>query len=447
MKGEEMRMEIQTDFDDGHCPSWRNQLTGLYNVYRAVHNEIPDVPDISSAPVLMLRPRAWNMIEHNMMVSGKKVPGPLFDFGLLMYHNAQILVNCDSGPFFYLPKLEGYLEARLWNNVFTWTEQKLSLPSGCVKACVLIENVLASFELHEILYELRDHSAGLNCGIWDYSASFVNKLGTRPDFMLPDRNKYVSMDKHFLKSYMDLVIQTCHGHGALATGGMSALLLPSGDKLKYQEVMEKACSAKLKEIQAGADGYMVYDLGLVTPMQQLFREHTPGPNQLEVLREDVKVTAEDLLRMPPGGVTLGGLKHNIAVGILFIEAWLRGRGHFYFKGCVEDSATAEISRSQVWQWLRHRAPLEDASTPTVVTRRLVHQLIRELLQQMFLSVDHSFTRNIDRCHLVTAAGIFEEVVTKRDFPEFITTYLYEEHAFLMEQANMESGITGRKSKL
>ncbi|KAJ8298172.1 hypothetical protein KUTeg_024703 [Tegillarca granosa] len=339
---------IQTDFDDGHCPTWSNQILGLYNVYQAVHNNIKGVPSIDKAPVLMMRPRAWNMIEHNLLVNGKEVPGPLFDFGLLMYHNAKILLDNESGPYFYLSKLEGSKEAQLWDKIFTWTEQKLSLNHGCIKACVLIENIFASFEMEDILYELRDHSAGLNCGIWDYSASFINKFGHRPEFVLPDRNKYVSMDRHFLKSYMDLVVKTCHKHGCHATGGMAALILPDVSKsnTSYQQIVQKVVSGKKKEIEAGVDGFMVYEKRLVGPMQELFRKMSPSANQLTVLRCDVNVTAADLLKMPSGSVTYNGLKQNITVGILFIEAWLRGQGHYFFKGAVEDSATAEISRSQ-----------------------------------------------------------------------------------------------------
>ncbi|KAK5865297.1 hypothetical protein PBY51_016472 [Eleginops maclovinus] len=217
---------IQVDFDDGNCPTYYNQIKGLHNVFKVVHNQFPNAPHISQAPVLMLRPRAWNMVEHNMMVGGKEAPGPLFDFGLLMFHCGDTLFKNKSGPFFYLSKVESFMEARLWNKIFMWTEQKLGLPLGSIKATVLIENVLAAFEMEEILYELREHSAGLNCGIWDYSASFINKFGLRQAFLLPDRSKYVNMEKRFLRSYMQLLVQTCHRRGALATGGMAAPLLP-----------------------------------------------------------------------------------------------------------------------------------------------------------------------------------------------------------------------------
>ncbi|XP_037316798.1 malate synthase-like isoform X2 [Pungitius pungitius] len=382
---------LQVDFDDGNCPTYYNQIKGLHNVFKAVHNQIPNLPHISHAPVLMLRPRAWNMVEHNLMV-------------------------------------ESFMEARLWNKIFVWTQHKLGLPLGSIKATVLIENILAAFEMEEILYELRDHSAGLNCGIWDYSASIVNKFGHRQDFLLPDRSKYVNMEKHFLRSYMDLLVQTCHRRGALATGGMAALLLPQ-DPLNdpHSTVLATVTRLKLLEIKAGVDGFMVYDLSLIEPMQKLFKLHTEGDNQLHQLRHDVTVTPEDLLTMPLGGVTLYGLKYNIAVGVLFVNAWLSGKGHFFYRGQVEDSATAEISRSQVWQWIRHQTQLEDDSR--VVSRRLVTMLIMELTREL-RTLCHS-VRAKQRLH--TAADMFLEVVLKRDFPEFITTYLIQDHTFLSSQ--------------
>ncbi|XP_063046585.1 malate synthase-like [Engraulis encrasicolus] len=422
---------IQVDFDDGNCPTYHNQIKGIYNVYQAVHNQFTNVPPISKAPILMLRPRAWNMMDHSLMVNGKEVPGPLYDFGLLMFHNGSLLFQNQSGPFFYLSKVESFLEARLWNQIFTWTEQKLGLPVGCIKATVLIENILASFEMEEILYELKEHSAGLNCGIWDYSASFVNKFGHRPDFLLPDRSKYVNMEKRFLRSYMDLLVQTCHRRGALATGGMAALLLPPDtDSALYSTVMQTVTRLKLLEIKAGVDGFMVYDMDLIEPMQKLFQAHTTAENQLNELRSDLQVTREDLLSMPAGGVTLFGLKHNIAVGILFIEAWLTGRGHFFYKGQVEDSATAEISRSQVWQWIRHQVKLEDDGT--TVTRALVQDLVKEMMGHLKETILCKTVRDEQR--LATAVSMFLEVVQKSDFPEFLTTYLNLDHTFLSSQS-------------
>ncbi|XP_053559654.1 uncharacterized protein LOC128650027 [Bombina bombina] len=416
---------IQVDFDDGNCPTFFNQVKGIFNVYQVVHSKVPGIPPISKAPILMLRPRAWNMVEHDMMVNGREIPGPLFDFGLLMYHAGRRLYENESGPFFYLSKVESFLEARLWNQIFVWTEEKLNLPLGSIKATVLIESVLASFEMEEILFELRDHSAGLNCGIWDYSASFVSKFGHRLEFLLPDRSKYVNMEKLFLKRYMDLLVQTCHRRGALATGGMAALLLPEERNSKeYHSVVEAVRRLKLFEINAGVDGFMVYDIDLVAPMQKLFQEHTDGPNQLHVVPE-ITVTQKDLLTMPSGGVTLYGLKYNISVGILFIESWFKGEGHFFYCGKVEDSATAEISRSQVWQWMRHQVKLEDDNR--IVTRSLVHALVQEVEAQLTNELCHS-TQEKQRLH--TAAEIFMEIIQKRDFPDFITTYLNLDHSFL-----------------
>ncbi|XP_069834720.1 uncharacterized protein [Dendropsophus ebraccatus] len=414
---------IQVDFDDGNCPTFYNQIKGIFNVYQVVHGEIPGLLSVSEAPVLMLRPRAWNMVEHNMLINGREIPGPLFDYGLLMYHVGKRLSESECGPFFYLSKVESFLEARLWNQIFVWTEEKLSLPAGSIKATVLIESVLASFEMEEILYELREHSAGLNCGIWDYSASFVSKFGHRLEFLLPDRSKYVNMEKRFLKSYMDLLVQTCHRRGALATGGMAALLLPKDkDSTEYQSVIAAVTRLKLFEITAGVDGFMVYDIDLVAPMQKLFQEHTSGPNQLHII-PSVNISQSDLLVMPAGGVTLFGLKYNIAVGILFIDAWLKGEGHFFFCGKVEDSATAEISRSQVWQWIRHRVKLEDDNR--TVTRGLVLALVQQVVRQL---LDDSSALQQQR--LNTAVELFMEIVLKRDFPEFITTYLNLDHTFL-----------------
>ncbi|XP_072771286.1 malate synthase-like isoform X2 [Nerophis lumbriciformis] len=418
---------IQVDFDDGNCPTFHNQIKGIHNVLLAVHGRLPDVPHISQAPVLMIRPRAWNMVEHNMMVKGKEVPGPLFDFGLIFFHCGKTLLESKSGPYFYLSKVESFLEARLWNTVFIWTQNKLLLPQGSIKATVLIENILAAFEMEEILYELREHSAGLNCGIWDYSASFINKFGHRRDFLLPDRSKYVNMEKYFLRTYMYLLVETCHRRAALATGGMAALLLPEDpNSNSYKTLMATVSRMKMLEIKAGVDGFMVYDLKLIQPMQELFQILTEGDNQLHKPVNHVKVTANDLLTMPLGGVTLYGLKYNIAVGVLFIHAWLSGKGHFYYKGQVEDSATAEISRSQVWQWIRHQASLEDEEK--LVSRQLVSELTTEMLMEFWPTCSVR-----ERQKFQTAADMFLEVVLRRDFPEFITSFLNQDHTFLSSQ--------------
>ncbi|XP_049836595.1 malate synthase-like [Schistocerca gregaria] len=404
---------IQVDFDDGHCPTWGNQLTGLLAVYRAVHGTLEGTPPIAECPVLMLRPRAWNMSERNLLVDGKEVPGAVFDFALLMFHCGHILAANQSGPFFYLSKVEGAFEARLWNEIFVWAQDALRIPRGTIKACVLIENILSSFEMEEILYELREHSLGLNCGIWDYAASIIAKFGDRKEFVLPDRNKYVNMEKHFLVSYMRLVVQTCHRRGAHATGGMAAFVV-EGDDSKEKLVVDKVCQAKLQEIQHGVDGFMVYDLRLVPYVNQLWERAAADVNQLSVIHHVLVVSREDLLQMPAGGVTEEGLRHNIAVAVLFVFHWFKGRGHFFYRGCVEDSATAEISRSQVWQWIRHQVCME--KTNIMVTKHLVKQLTTDFVQQ------HQLCK-ADVAKMRAAAEVFMDIVTRREFPDFITTYL------------------------
>ncbi|TSO15268.1 Malate synthase, glyoxysomal [Bagarius yarrelli] len=379
---------IQVDFDDGNCPTYYNQIKGIYNVYKVVHSQFPDVPPISQAPVLMLRPRAWNMVEHNMLVNGREVPGPLLDFGLLMFHNAKLLLENQSGPFFYLSKVESYLEARLWNQIFLWTEEKLGLPVGSIKATVLIECILATFEMEEILFELKEHSAGLNCGIWDYSASFVNKFGHRAEFLLPDRSKYVNMEKRFLRSYMELLVQTCHRRGALATGGMAALLLPPQRHSElYRTVLNTVTRLKLLEIKAGVDGFMVYDMNLIEPMQKLFQLHCTGQNQLQEPHRGVNVTPEDLLTVPA-----------------------------------------------VWQWIRHQVKLEDDGK-TVVTRGFVRSLTQGMMGDLRAAMCCQTQR--DKGRLITAASMFLELVQKSNFPEFLTTYLYLDHTFLSTQNQYE----------
>ena len=423
---------VQVDFDDGHCPTWKNQIHGLYNVYRAVHDEIPNVPTIAEAPILMLRPRAWNMIEHNISVNGKEIPGPLFDFGLLIFHNGYLLSQCDSGPFFYLSKLEGALEARLWNNIFSWSQMRLHIPYGTIKACVLIENILSSFEMDQILYELKDHSLGLNCGIWDYAASIISKFGDDPLFLLPDRNKYVDITKPFLKKYMDLVIRTCHKRNAHATGGMAAKLLPHKNSENFDKVVQSVVESKLTEIKAGVDGFMIYDIGLIDFINDLWKKYGGSyPNQIKRSGTSEIITEIDLLTLPTGGVTEDGLRHNISVAILFIFHWLCGKGTFAFKGAVEDSATAEISRAQIWQWIRHAATIENKNK--VVTRKLVFNETLNIFKILLETYgrDESLKKK-----LTIAFNVFLEIINHRDFPEFITTYLNDSYIFRKIHANL-----------
>ncbi|KPJ18853.1 Malate synthase, glyoxysomal [Papilio machaon] len=390
---------IQVDFDDGHCPTWRNQLLAYNNINLLVNGKLPGAPpSLSTCPVLMLRPRAWNMIDHDILIEGKEAIGPLVDFGILMYHNAKKLYEANSGPYFYLSKLEGSTEAKLWNDIFVWTQNELNLPYGTIKACVLIENILSTFELEEILYALKDHSLGLNCGIWDYCASIISKFGDRKEFLLPDRNKYVNMDRHFLNSYMRLVVRTCHERGAPATGGMAAAMLKPG------------CNGSDDE--------------LVPYVNELWKKNGTTPNQI-TRQINTNVTAIDLLTIPQGGVTLQGIKHNVAVTILFIYHWLAGIGHFFYNGNIEDSATAEISRAQIWQWIRFSPPIEDDSNQQV-TPNLIEKTATSFAAHARKNLCRS---SAERKRLTAAKYMSLEIFYSRNPPEFITSYLNDNHKF------------------
>ncbi|XP_026496120.2 uncharacterized protein LOC113400684 [Vanessa tameamea] len=419
---------VQVDFDDGHCPTWRNQLLAFNNINLAVNGKLPGAPiSITTCPILMLRPRAWNMIDHDILINGKEAIGALVDFGILMFHNAKKLYEANSGPYFYLSKLEGASEARLWNEIFVWTQKQLDIPQQTIKACVLIENIVSTFEMDEILYALKDHCIGLNCGIWDYCASIVAKFGDQKDFLLPDRNKYVNMDQKFLNSYMKLVVNTCHSRGALATGGMAAAMLKPGTDGTDESskiIVNKVLEAKLKEIEAGVDGFLVYDSRIVPHVNELWKKSGATPNQIHRIL-DLKVTPEDLLLIPSGGVTMQGLKHNVAVTILFIYHWLAGIGHFFYSGNVEDSATAEISRTQIWQWIRFSPYLEEDSNKQV-TLKLVEKVASNFAAHAHKNLCRS---NAERKRLTAAMYMSLELFLCRNPPEFITSYLNDNHKF------------------
>jgi malate synthase A len=287
---------VQVDFDDGHCPTWHNQLVGWHNIVLAVEGRLPGGPPSladAATPVMMLRPRAWNMTENRVLVGGRAAPGPLVDFALIMFHVGRELFNMGAGPFFYLSKLESAQEARLWNDIILYVEGRLSLPVGAVRACVLVENILAAFQLDGILWALRDHSAGLNCGLWDYSASIISSFGHRAAFLLPDRKKYVNMERPFLDAYLRLVVQAAHARGAPATGGMAAVILvPEG--ARRAEQVAAVMAAKRREVAAGVAGFLVYDLALVEPARRLWAESASAPS---VPASDF-ITADDLLTLP-----------------------------------------------------------------------------------------------------------------------------------------------------
>src|SRR5262245_48403715 len=350
---------FMADFEDSSTPSWENNLQGQINLRDAVARSIsfssPEGKNYQLAEktaTLFGRPRGWHLVEKHLLVDGKPISGSLFDFSLFFLHNAKSLVQQGSGPYFYLPKMESHLEARLWNDVFNFAQNELGLPKGTIRATVLIETILSAFEMNEILYELRDHSAGLNCGRWDYIFSFIKKFRDRPDFVLPDRAQ-VTMDRDFLDAYVRLLIKTCHRRGIHAMGGMAAQIPIKNDAAANERALSKVRQDKLREVSAGHDGTWVAHPGLVAVAKEIFDERMKGPNQLHALREDVKVTARDLLKVPKGEITEEGLRLNIDVGIQYLESWLRGVGCVPIYNLMEDAATAEICRSQVWQWVRH----------------------------------------------------------------------------------------------
>ncbi len=417
---------FMADFEDATAPSWANLLDGHINLRDAIDRTIsftsPEGKEYRLAPrvaTLLVRPRGWHLPERHVLVDGQPMSGSLFDFGLYFFHNARRLVNRGTGPYFYLPKLEDYREARLWNEVFVHAQQALGLPVGTIKVTVLIETILASFQLHEILYELRDHIVGLNCGRWDYIFSFIKKFRARPDFVLPDRGS-VGMDRHFLRSYTQLVIQACHRRGAFAMGGMAAQIPIRGDEEANRAALEKVAADKRREVQDGHDGTWVAHPALVPLAKKIFDEGMTGPNQLGRMREDVRVTAADLLRVPEGAITEDGLRHNITVGLLYLEAWLRSVGCVPIFHLMEDAATAEISRSQLWQWVRHGATLEDGRTVTAdLYRRTVQE---ELLRIRELVGEDQFARGA----FEEATDLFDRMVTRDGFTEFLTLPAYEE---------------------
>lgn len=407
---------FMADFEDSNSPTWSNNLEGQANLRDAVEGTISYVSPEgkryelkSTVATLMVRPRGWHLIERHFLVDGEPISASLFDFGLYFFHNAKQLVQKGTGPYFYLPKLESHLEARLWNDVFCFSQNALHIPRGTIRATVLIETILAAFEMDEILYELREHSAGLNCGRWDYIFSFIKKFRNRPDFVLPDRS-IVTMDKHFLKSYVELLIKTCHRRGIHAMGGMAAQIPIKNDPVANEKALDKVRQDKLREVKAGHDGTWVAHPGLVPIAKEIFDTHMKGPNQIGHRRDDVHVASKDLLALTGGAITEQGLRWNIDVGLQYLESWLRGSGCVPIYNLMEDAATAEICRSQVWQWVRHGAKLSDGRC---VTQTMVREIIAEE------------KRDLTGTRMADAAAIYEKMMTSPDFAEFLTLVAYD----------------------
>lgn len=415
---------FMADFEDSNAPSWENNLQGHINLRDAINRTISYTSPEGKAyalkdqtAVLFVRPRGWHLPEKHMLVDGQPISAGLFDFGLYFYHNVCELLKRGTAPYFYLPKMESHLEARLWNDVFVLAQNELGIPQGTIKATVLIETILATFEVDEILYELRDHSAGLNCGRWDYIFSYIKKFRNHPQFMLPDRAQ-VTMTVPMMSNYSLHVIKTCHRRGVHAMGGMAAQIPIKNNPTANEEALAKVQADKEREAGDGHDGTWVAHPGLVPIALDAFNRVMPTPNQITKLREDVNVTAADLLSPPSGTITEKGLRMNISVGVQYLEAWLGGNGCVPLYNLMEDAATAEISRTQVWQWIKHGATLADGRA---ISAALFDQLLAEELVKIREELG---TARYDGGHFALASELFAKMSTSKDFAEFLTLPAY-----------------------
>jgi malate synthase len=417
---------FMADFEDSCSPTWENVIRGQVNLADAVRRTISYEDPATSkvyrlaehTATLIVRPRGWHLPEKHVRINGEAVSGALFDFALFLANNHEALAARGTGPYFYLPKLESHLEARLWNEVFVAAQDALGIARGTIKATVLIETILAAFEMDEILHELREHSAGLNCGRWDYIFSFIKKFRNRPDFLLPDRAS-VTMERHFLKSYVDLLIRTCHRRGAHAMGGMAAQIPIRDDPQANATAMARVRADKLREAHAGHDGTWIAHPGLATIAREAFDAVMPGPNQLQVLRADVNVTARDLLTVPEGAITEEGLRGCIRVGVQYLESWLRGNGCVPLYHLMEDAATAEICRAQLWQWLRHGARTSDG---VAISVERFDRLLAAELDRIHAEVGAA---RLSNGVFPSAARLFEQMIKSETFDEFLTLPAYE----------------------
>jgi len=417
---------FMADFEDSLCPTWSNVIQGQVNLIAAVRRSLeftsPEGKHYALNPrtaVLIVRPRGWHLSEKHWQRNGHAAPAALVDFGLYLFHNGTELLRRGTGPYFYLPKLESYLEARLWAEVIEFSERALGLARGTVKVTVLIETITAAFEMDEILHELRDWIVGLNCGRWDYIFSFIKKFNRRADCVLPDRGS-VTMTSHFLRSYSQLVIRTCHRRGAFAMGGMAAQIPIKGDADANEQALARVRADKEREAGDGHDGTWVAHPGLVGLAREIFDRLMPRPNNLQRLREDVEVSAADLLAVPEGAITHAGLTSNIDVGIRYLAAWLGGNGCVPIHHLMEDAATAEISRAQLWQWRHHGSRLADGR---IVTPDLVRAEIAA--QQQRIRTEEGEAAYAAG-HFGRAAAILEALTSNPEFEPFLTLVAYHD---------------------
>jgi malate synthase len=417
---------FMADFEDACSPTWANLIEGQAHLRDAVRRTIAwkneetgrEYRLAEKTAALMVRPRGWHLEEKHVQVDGRPVSASVFDFALYFFHNAHELIRRGAGPWFYLPKVENHLEARLWNDVFLGAQHALGIPRGTIKATVLIETILAAFEMDEILWELREHSAGLNCGRWDYIFSFIKKFRNDRAMVLPDRGT-VGMTQPFMNAYSRLLIKTCHRRGAHAMGGMAAQIPIKNDRQKNDAALAKVRADKRREALAGHDGTWVAHPGLVAGAKTEFDAAMPGPNQIHRRFDDLVITEEALLDPPQGPITESGLRQNLTVGVLYLEAWLRGQGCVPLFDLMEDAATAEISRSQIWQWLRHSARLDDGR---IIDRTLILALLHEEMASARARVGET-TWNI--CRFEESRELFQQLTLADEFADFLTLPAYD----------------------
>lgn len=416
---------FMADFEDSNAPSWRNVIEGQLNMIAAVRRTIsyqsPEGKNYQLNPsiaTLMVRPRGWHLDEAHVTYQGQAISGALFDFGLFLFHNAKVALANGTGAYFYLPKLESHLEARLWNQVIDFAEDYLGLPQGSTKCTVLIETILAAFEMDEILFELKDHIVGLNCGRWDYIFSYIRAFQNDASRVLPERAQ-VTMGGGFLRAYSQLLIKTCHRRGAYAMGGMAAQIPIKNNEDANTIALNKVYADKEREAGDGHDGTWVAHPALVPLAQGVFDQYMPGHNQLVRLREEVNVSSNDLLAPQPGSITEAGLRNNINVGLQYLAAWLGGSGCVPIHNLMEDAATAEISRAQLWHWHKHQANLDDGRT-------IDRSLIENLLVAERAAVDAANALKLPAADLTQAQAMLTSLIFGVEFPNFLTLAAYRE---------------------
>jgi malate synthase len=416
---------FMADFEDANAPTWSNLIEGQVNLIDRWAGKLSHVDpqtgksyQLTAKPaVLLVRPRGWHLPEKHVTVDGEPMGGALVDFGLYVYHNAKASLAAGSGPYFYLPKMESHLEARLWNDVFVYSQERLGLPTGTIKATVLIETLPAAFEMDEILYELREHMAGLNCGRWDYIFSYIKRLRRHPEALTPDR-AVMGMGSAFLAAYSLKLIQTCHRRGAFAMGGMAAQIPVKNDPAANEAAFANVRADKEREATNGHDGTWVAHPDLVPIAIEVFNRVMPEPNQLGRLREDVTITRADMLKVHEGERTEHGLRENIRVGVQYIEAWLRGRGAVPLYNLMEDAATAEISRTQIWQWIQAKATFNDG-------RAITPELFRAVLDEEMAALRATLGASFETGRFAEAIKLFSDMSLAPELAEFLTLPAYE----------------------